>query len=284
MASSSDGDVVLDPFCGCGTTIIACEQVGNRHWFGIDIGDEAIRTLRDERIPKEAPSAVFVEKVEPYDAESTKTLRTLDKTGYEFQWWVNRKIGGRDIGGRKKKGPDGNQDGEIFIESYDGTGERRRAIISAKQGEKPAKAWVTELASAVTNPEKKACMGILVCMEQPTDNMRTCAREYGRVKHTLPGAEDPYKIQVIAAADLFTANHGITLPGRNVTQPQEVKMQIALPFGQKSVLKGPPVHPPKGRPKKPPAPPPPPMSEKQLPIEETKDGVPSSRGSFGKNG
>ena len=257
LASSREDDVILDPFCGCGTTVVACVQSGRKNWIGIDLNEEAIRVLREERIPKEVPNAEFTEKVEPFDMESVRRLAALDPEGYEFQWWVNRKIGGRDIGGRRKKGPDRNQDGEIFIESYDGSGQTKRVIISAKQGGSPAKKWVTELASAVTNPVNKAHMGILVSLERATDNMRATAREYGRVRATLAGAEDPYKIQVISAADLFTPGYGIVLPGRNITQPQEVKLQMAFTFGQKPVP-GPLPLGPKGRPQRTSAPSPPP--------------------------
>lgn len=257
LASSLETDVILDPFCGCGTTVVACEQSGRKNWIGIDLNEEAIRVLRQERIPKEVPSAEIIEKVEPFDVESARRLAELDPEGYEFQWWVNRKIGGRDVGGRKKKGADRNQDGEIFIEGYDGSG-RKRVIISAKQGA-PALKHVTELASAVLNPEHKAHMGILVELEAPSDNMRTRAREYGRVNRTLPDGEDPYKIQIISAADLFKPGHGIVLPGRNVTQPQEVKFQMAFAFGQKPVP-GPLPLAPKGRPKNAPVAPPAPAN------------------------
>jgi site-specific DNA-methyltransferase (adenine-specific) len=214
--STNGGDLVLDPFCGCGTSIIASEQLGRR-WIGIDIGDEAIKTLREKRIPKEAPEAVVTEKIEPFDGESTRLLADLDE-GYEFQWWAVRKLGGQPPGGKPKKGADRGQDGEIFIETQDEFQRRHRVIISVKSGGKPGVRWVTELADAVNNPVHQAHMGILVTLAEPNRNLRDRAREYGPVPGTAGAESDPYKIQIVTAAELLRLGpKSVVLPGVNVT-------------------------------------------------------------------
>lgn len=249
-ASSRPGDLVLDPFCGCGTTIIACEQL-DRRWIGIDIGEEAINVLRDTRIPKEAPSASFKEEIEPFDEESARRLAA--KSEYEFQWWAVRRLGGQQVGGKKKKGPDRGIDGEIQIEEYDDDRRRRRVIVSVKTGGSPSVAWVNELHSAVANPVHKAHMGILVTLEPPKSGMRERAREYGTVRASLADHLDPYKIQIVTAADLFTKGHGVDLPGKNVTPKTQPQLQTTLPFDQGPVKNKARIAdglPPKGQPKK----------------------------------
>lgn len=232
QASSSAGDLVLDPFCGCGTAIIACEQLG-RKWLGIDIGEAAIGVLRDKRIPREAKGATFNEEIEPFDVDSARLLVKKGRDPrYDFQWWAVRKLEGQPIGGEKKKGADRGRDGEIFIEAYDDGHRRRRVLISVKSGKKPAVKWVTDLADAVANKVHQAYMGILVTLEEPHAGMRARAREYERVPATRAGDADPYKIQIVTVADLFKKGHGIQLPGLNVTAPTVAKLQMDLQLDQ----------------------------------------------------
>jgi hypothetical protein len=160
---------------------------------------------------------------------------------YEFQWWAVRKLGGQPPGGKAKRGADRGQDGEIFIETQDEFRRRHRVIISVKSGGTPGVKWVTELADAVNNPVHKAYMGILVTLEEPTRNLRTRAHEYGPVSGSADGKSDPYKIQMVSAADLLRLGLScITLPGLNVTPPWRSELPIpereeqrALPVDQK---------------------------------------------------
>lgn len=232
--SSNPGDLVLDPFCGCGTSVIACEQL-QREWVGIDIGDEAIAVLRDVRLPKEAPGTIINEVIEPFDAESARRLAAKDE--YEFQWWAVRKLGGQPVGGIMKKGGDRGIDGELFIEDHGEERRRRRILVSVKTGSAAQPAWVDQLHSAVTNPENRAHMGILVSLEV-TRGMKDRAREFRTIRATSVGQKDPYKIQIVTPEDLFTQGMGIDLPGRNVTptparpiqKRSAVKGQLAIPF------------------------------------------------------
>lgn len=232
--SSNVGDMVLDPFCGCGTTIVACEQLG-RKWLGIDMGEEAIRVLREVRVPTEAPGATFNEVIEPFDETSARRMAKLDPGGYSFQYWAVRKLGGRDVGGKKKKGGDRGIDGEIFIEEFGDAQKRRRILISVKSGGTPQPAWVDQLNSAVVNPVHKAYAGILVVLEKPTKGMKERAREYGTIRSGVAGVHDPYKIQIVTAADLFQLGCGVTLTGHNVTQQESPLLQTMLPFDQRPV-------------------------------------------------
>jgi len=272
--SSNEGDTILDPFCGCGTSVIASEQL-HREWFGIDIGEQAIDVLREIRLPKEAPGATFSETIEPFDPESARRLAQKDE--YEFQWWAVRKIGGQPAGGKKKKGADRGIDGEIIVEDEEGNHRRLRVIISVKSSSTPQIAWVEQLQGVVMNPEHRAYMGVLVTVEA-TSGMKDRAREYRTVKSTIEG-KDPYKIQVVTVEDLFKHGCGIILPGKNVTPPparptlakRAIGGQLGIQFPVAEEKKGR-SKPTKPGPAKAPAPLPAPSPQKQAPATARRRG------------
>jgi len=110
-AASDAGDVVLDPFCGCGTAIHAAEKL-KRHWIGIDITHLAI-SLVEDRLRKAFPGIDFQVHGTPKDLDSARDLATRDK--YEFQWWACSLVKAEPYQG-KKKGADTGIDGVIYFQ------------------------------------------------------------------------------------------------------------------------------------------------------------------------
>jgi site-specific DNA-methyltransferase (adenine-specific) len=108
--SSNAGDVVLDPFCGCGTTIHAAQKLG-RNWIGIDITHLAI-SLIEKRLRDAFPGIAFDVHGTPKDLGGARALATADK--YQFQWWAVSLVNAVPFGG-KKKGADGGIDGHIYF-------------------------------------------------------------------------------------------------------------------------------------------------------------------------
>lgn len=210
-ASSNEGDVVLDPFCGCGTTIEACIRL-NRRWIGIDIAHTAV-TVIHKRLAEAFPSLEYKEFGIPADAESARRLAVSNP--YAFQWWTVSKVRGRTVAkhrsGRGKKGGDRGVDGEIIVRDY-GAESTRRAIISVKAGDNIGPAMVRELIGTISN--ESADFGIMVTMRRPTKGMIKAAREAGGIPSTH--GEVP-RIQIVTVEDLFADRHP-KLPGRNVTQ------------------------------------------------------------------
>jgi len=82
-ASSDEGDWILDPFCGCGTAIVAAEKL-HRHWIGIDITFLAVNLVKG-RLKDSFPTATFTVEGEPRDLGAA---RALAQNRYQFQWWV----------------------------------------------------------------------------------------------------------------------------------------------------------------------------------------------------
>jgi DNA modification methylase len=135
-ASSNEGDVVLDPFCGCGTTVHAAQKL-NRTWIGIDITHLAI-SLIERRLKDAFPGVAFDVHGTPKDLESALDLARRDK--YQFQWWAVSVVDARPYGG-KKKGADTGIDGILFFRS-DLTGTRpRRRWFRSRAARMSGSAW-----------------------------------------------------------------------------------------------------------------------------------------------
>lgn len=168
-ASSEPSDVVLDPFCGCGTTIEAAEELG-RKWIGIDIAIRAVDVMKD-RLDDKFTTRIWTEHGEPTDIEQAVRLA---KNPYDFQWWAVRMLGGSPPDGVKKKGADDGRDGDLIL--LDDAGVTRRGLISVKahQGTKDD---VKTLHDNVR--EKRYDFGVLAILYAPTQGMVDQAAEYG---------------------------------------------------------------------------------------------------------
>ena len=161
-ASSNKGDVVLDPFCGCGTAVHAAQKLG-RDWIGIDITHLSI-SLIEKRMKDAFPGLEFPVHGTPKDLEGARNLAERDK--YQFQWWACSLVGAQPYQG-KKKGADGGIDGIKFFQD-DETG-AKKIIVSVKGGEHVGASQIRDLKGVVER--EKAAMGIFVTLSDPTDPM-----------------------------------------------------------------------------------------------------------------
>ncbi|MDQ2943481.1 MAG: site-specific DNA-methyltransferase, partial [Candidatus Dormibacteraeota bacterium] len=117
-ASSNEGDLVLDPFCGCGTATIAAEKL-KRKWIGIDITHLSIAVMRSRLLDSFGLVDVPVHGV-PADLESARLLAAQSKDGrYEFQWWALSLVDARPLGEERKKGADRGIDGVLTFSERD---------------------------------------------------------------------------------------------------------------------------------------------------------------------
>ncbi len=124
-ASSNPGDVVLDPFCGCGTAVHAAQKL-RRKWIGIDITHLAI-SLIEKRLNDAFPGIQFEIHGTPKDLEGARTLAAQNK--YQFQWWAVSLVNAVPFAG-KKKGADSGIDGLIYFKPEGKVTEK--AIVSVK--------------------------------------------------------------------------------------------------------------------------------------------------------
>lgn len=226
-ASSDEEDIVLDAFCGCGTTIAAAQKL-NRRWIGIDITHLSI-ALQKYRL-KDSFNLVarqdYDVEGEPADVYSARQLALDDR--YQFQWWALSLIQARPLGGdagakQGKKGADQGIDGVISVID-DSSGKPKRILVQVKSGKVNA-ATVRDLVGTVTR--EKAAMGVLITLDAPTAPMTTEAATAGF--YFSQGWNQNYpKIQILTIEALL---HGtkVNMPPTSVTfkQAERVKTDQA---------------------------------------------------------
>jgi site-specific DNA-methyltransferase (adenine-specific) len=183
-ASSMPGDVVLDPFCGCGTAVHAAQKL-NREWVGIDITHLAI-SLIEKRLKDSFPGLKFGVHGTPKDIDGARDLAERDK--YQFQWWAVSLVEAQPFAG-KKKGADGGIDGLIYFRSDARTTER--AIVSVKGGGVSVP-MIRDLKGVLDR--EKAPIGVFLTLLPPTRPMETEAASAGF--YELGGRKYP-RVQII---------------------------------------------------------------------------------------
>jgi len=173
--SSNAGDLVLDPFCGCGTTIEAAQQAG-RQWIGIDVAVHAIKIIeaRLEGLADRIGADVKY-RVEgmPRDFESAKRLAEKDK--YQFQWWANYLFNPHALR-EQKRGADRGIDGELFFPNGPGR-PWGKMLTSVKGGENVGPSAVRDFARVLDR--EKAEMGLFICLYAATRAMTIEATSLG---------------------------------------------------------------------------------------------------------
>ena len=190
-ASSNKGDIVLDPFCGCGTAIHAAQKLG-RDWIGIDITHVAINLIRN-RIQDAFRIYIDVEG-EPKDLEGARELASQDR--FQFQWWALSLIGARPVGDEKKKGSDRGIDGVIY--NPRGKGQHYYGVAQVKSGHVKS-GDIRDFRGTIER--EKADYGIFVTLEDPSDPMKAEALAAGFIKNAF--GENIGKIQIATIADLL---------------------------------------------------------------------------------
>ena len=193
-SSCPEGGVVLDPFCGCGTTIAAAQELG-RSWIGIDITHLAITLIKTRLKDSFGESTTFIVIGEPVSMPDAAALAQSDP--YQFQWWALGLVGARPV--EQQKGADKGIDGKIVFLG-DGAGKFEAVILSVKAGHVTAN-HVRDLRGVVER--EKAAIGVLVSMEDPTGPMQTEAVTAGFFESQTWGQKYP-KIQLLTVADLLS--------------------------------------------------------------------------------
>lgn len=212
-ASSNPDDTVLDPFCGCGTTIAAAQNLG-RQWIGIDITHLAIGLIKVRLRDAYGDGAKYEVTGEPTTSEDAEEL--AEEAPYQFQAWALGLVGARQAGAIKK-GADKGVDGWLFF--HDGSKETRRAVISVKAGKLHA-TYVRDLRGVLER--EKADIAVLLSFDTPTQKMRAEAASAGF--YESPWGKHP-RLQLLTVEDLL-AGKGIDYPktaGVNQTYKQAPK-------------------------------------------------------------
>ena len=199
-ASSNQGDVVLDPFCGCGTAIAAAERL-NRRWIGIDITHIAITLIR-HRLHDTFKGELKPYEVlgQPQDVASARALATDSKNSgrYQFEWWALGLVDARPAQDRKK-GADSGIDGYInFFD--DNSGKAKRIVAQVKSGHVTR----NQVATLKGDMEReKAEIGLFITLQPPTGPMKAEATSAGfYTPEHYPDTHYP-RIQILTIEELL---------------------------------------------------------------------------------
>ena len=189
-ASSNEGNLVLDPFCGCGTAVHAAQKLG-RQWIGIDITHLAIHLI-EKRLNDAFPGIEYEVHGTPRALSDALALAERDK--HQFELWAVAAVGG--IPARDgKKGP-GPYDGVIYFKP---DGKRTEKALVEVKGGGTSVVQIRNLHSAMER--ENAPIGIFVTAELPTRPMISAAAAVGSFKDEW-GRAYP-KLQILTLAELF---------------------------------------------------------------------------------
>ena len=200
QASSNEGDVVLDPFCGCGTTIAAAQKL-DRRWIGVDITQLAISLIRYRLGDSFGKDCRFEVIGEPTSLPDATALAEQDP--YQFQWWTLGLVKARPAD--EKKGADQGIDGRRYFHDEKG-GKTKQIIFSVKAGHVTV-SHIRDLVGVISR--EKAEIGAFLSLEPPTSPMRREAASAGFYKS--PWGKHP-RIQLLTIEDL--------LGGKSIDYPQ----------------------------------------------------------------
>ncbi len=221
-ASSNPGDVVLDPFCGCGTAVVAAQKLG-RQWIGIDITHLSIGLIKHRLAGRYGPeiAKTYRSVGEPTSVDDARVLAAEDP--WQFQAWALGLVGARQAGSDKKGGDKG-VDGRLYFHDRPG-GEMRQIVISVKAG-KLVRNYLRDLRGVIDREE--AQIGVLLTFEEPTSGMRSEAASadfYDSAWGRHP------RLQMLTVAQLLDGR-GIDYPhvaGANITHRRSARAAGVAP-------------------------------------------------------
>jgi site-specific DNA-methyltransferase (adenine-specific) len=216
-SSSNEGDVVLDPFCGCGTSLHAAQNLG-RCWIGIDVAVQSMHVVQD-RLKHHFPHVQYDVFGIPKSADAAMWL--AENHPFKFEEWAVSALGAMHSG--KFRGDRG-IDGTFYY--LTGSDERSRGIVSVKGGRSINPGMVRDLGGTVQTQRRLTkddkAIGVLLTAHEPTKGMRDAAREFGRIE-TLIGPIPA--VQIITVAELFA--------GATIRVPMMLDTVAAAAIGRK---------------------------------------------------
>ncbi len=200
-ASSNPGDLVLDPFCGCGTTVHAAEKLG-RTWIGIDVTHLAIGLI-EKRLRSAFPNVAFTTHGVPQDVAGARDLADRGKY-HEFEKWALSLIGAQP-GNLGKKGADRGLDGRLYF------GKTAHGVVSVKAGDNVGVSMIRDLKGVIER--ENAQLGVFLTLTPPTRPMLAEAAAAGL--HEEPGFAPVPRLQIVTVEDAMALrDRAVALPAR----------------------------------------------------------------------
>ncbi len=204
LSSSNEGDVVLDPFCGCGTAVAAAHRLG-RQWIGIDITHLAVALMKNRlKTAFNLEAGADYEVIgEPQDEGSARALWEQDQ--YQFQFWAVSLLEAQPQSAQRR-GADRGIDGVIYF--IDGRRRRPQKVVIQVKGGRVSSPQVRDLKGVVER--EQAALGLFISLEPPTREMEREAAN-GGIYHSELWDRDFPKIQLRTMGEMLSG-HGFDLP------------------------------------------------------------------------
>jgi len=209
MASSNEGDTILDAYCGCGTTVAVAERL-KRNWIGIDITYQSIALIL-QRLEKqygfEIKDTIAINGI-PRDIDSAKALahKKDDRLRKEFEKWAVLTYSNNRAVINDKKGADKGIDGTAYFLS--GMNETSKLVFQVKSG-KVGRGDISKFNN--DRLREGAELGIFITLEPPTKPMLEEAIQTGFYTHPLMGRSYPC-IQIVTIAEIISQNKRMDIP------------------------------------------------------------------------
>jgi len=214
QASSNEGDIVLDAYCGCGTTVSVAQKL-NRKWIGIDITYQSISLILrrlEDTFTDRIKGQIVLDQIQvsgiPKDIRSAEALANKkdDRTRKEFEKWAVLTYSNNRAIINQKKGADQGIDGTaFFLRSEGGHG---RIIFQVKSGNVSSRD-IRDLRGTMSR--EKAELGIFITLKEPTSAMTTEARKCGLYRHEVMG-RDYSCVQIITVKDMLEGKKRLDVP------------------------------------------------------------------------
>ncbi len=209
---SNRGDTILDPFCGCGTTVAVAQRL-NRNWIGIDVTHLAVALMKHRLKDMFGKQVKYHVIGEPVSLPDAKTLAENDP--YQFQWWALGLVGARPV--EQKKGADKGIDGRLYFhdEAENKKTKTKQIIFSVKAGQ-TGPGHVRDLRGVIER--EKAEIGVFICMQKATKPMRAEAASAGFYKS--PWGTKHATMQILTVEEL--------LSGKTVDYPHSEGVNVTF--------------------------------------------------------
>ena len=225
QSTSKENDIVLDPFCGCGTTVISA-HANSRQWIGIDVTYLAINRILsrlEEIFPNEFKDQKITVHGDPEDEQSAINLWQNDPKDFEV-WAINRLVKAE---AREKRGKDKGIDGIYYFQERDGI---KKAIIQVKGGKNIKRDIIATLHGDMER--EKAALGLLITIHEPTRDMQIETVDAGFYESDLWQTKYP-KIQIKTVKQLLEGKGTGLPPSASVIRKfealkEEVKNNLLL--------------------------------------------------------
>ncbi len=241
MMSTNEGEVVLDPFCGCGTAIAAAHKLG-RKWIGIDIThlSIALQKYRLQDMFELVSGRDYAVIGEPATEAGARELAqdSANEGRYQFEWWALSLVGAKPVGGqvgsrKGKKGADKGIDGLInfFEQDEKGKAKPRKVIAQVKSG-KVGRKDIHELRGVIERED--AAIGVFITLELPTQPMTREALEAGWYESDFWNKQYR-KLQILSIRDLLDGD-GVDMPPQHGTFKQAARAKSGDGVAQRDLM------------------------------------------------